>query len=279
MLNETKYLLVHADDAGLCHSENIATIDCLRKGIVNSYSIMTPCVGFDEIANFAKSNPEFDYGIHLTLTCEWETQKFGPILPIYEVPSLVDKNGYFFKTREELKSSASVIEMTLELEAQIAKAYDYGLTPSHLDSHMYSIGITRDFFSIYRNLGHKYNLPVFMNREVLSMVSKDSFIKESDFQIDHFHIGKYDDFISGTLEDYYYSVLDDLKPGLNILLLHPAYDNNEMRKITINHPNFGSKWRQSDFNFAISEKSKSKIEENNIQLIDWRTINRMKNKY
>lgn len=266
-----KYLIIHADDAGLCQSENKATIESLRRGIVNSYSIMATCSGFDEIARFAKNNPEFDYGIHLTLTCEWENQRFGPVLPITEVPSLVDEYGHFFKTREKLKNRASNIDIQKELEAQINKAYDYGLNPSHIDSHMYSVGISEAVFSIYRNLGVQYSLPVFMNQEVLSMVTRESLIKKDDFLIDHFFIGNFEDFKNGKLQEYYFKVLDELKPGINILLLHPAYDSEEMKEITVNHPNFGSEWRAIDFDFITSEKAKSKIMKNDIQLIDWRT--------
>ncbi len=93
----TKLLIVHADDAGLSHSGNRATIKSLQYGVVNSFSIMVPCPWFHEMAVFARKNPRFDYGIHLTLTCEWEYYRFDPVLPISEVPSLVDENGHFYK--------------------------------------------------------------------------------------------------------------------------------------------------------------------------------------
>ena len=80
-------LMVHADDAGLSCSENAATIEALETGIVNSYSIMVPCPWFLDMANFAKHHPQYDCGIHLTLTSEWKQYKFGPVLPYSEVPS------------------------------------------------------------------------------------------------------------------------------------------------------------------------------------------------
>lgn len=272
LLDKTKYLIVHADDAGLCHSENMATIQALKGGIVSSYSIMAPCSGFDEIAHFAKNNPQFDYGVHLTLTCEWESHRFGPVLPISEVPTLVDENGHFFKTRNELKSKASVNDIKKELEAQVKKSLAFGLTPSHLDSHMYSVAISAEVFSIYKELGIKYGLPVFMNKEVLSMVTDENYINQNDFLIEHLFMGNFADFKNGRLQEYYFDTLDNLKSGINILLLHPAFDDKEMKEITINHPNFGSKWRQIDFSFCTSEKANSKIIENNLKLINWKDI-------
>ena len=274
VFEETKFLIIHADDAGLSHSQNSAIIESLENGVVNSYSIMIPCPWFYEIGNYAKANSQFDYGIHLTLTCEWENYKFGPVSPIEDVKSLVDKNGYFFRTRDELKEFANEKEVKKELKAQIEKALNYGLNPTHIDSHMYSVGVNKEFFNLYKELGQFYNLPVLLNNKLLEMVGlnvKEN-INKNDFVFDDICIGNYKHFANNKLKKYYLDFIENIKSGVNIILIHPAFNDPEMKGITINHPNFGSEWRQIDFEIFTSQEIKSKIEKNNIQLITWKEL-------
>ncbi|MDZ7614761.1 MAG: polysaccharide deacetylase family protein [Flavobacteriaceae bacterium] len=227
-----------------------------------------------KLALFAKENPQFDYGIHLTLTCEWERYKFGPVLPVSEVQSLVDENGHFFKNREMLRNSASAAEIKNELHAQIEKAYACGLKPSHLDSHMYSVGAREDFFRVYKELGAAYNLPVLLNFQLMEMVglNDEQLLSQDDLTFDQVYVGKFEDFSEGNLPGYYNDVLKNMKSGLNIILIHPAFDDDEMKAVTVNHPNFGSKWRQIDFDYFISDECRQKIKENNIDLINWKDL-------
>ena len=271
---DTKLLMIHADDAGLSHSENIATIQALESGSINSYSTMVPCPWFQEMAQFSKQNPQFDNGIHLTLTCEWETYRFGPVLPIKEVPSLVDENGHFYKKRELLKEHALSEDVRKELQAQIEKALAFGLEPTHLDSHMYSVASRADFLDIYKDLGRIYDLPVFLNRQLVNEIglNANDCLGENDLVADYLFLGNIVDFKNGKLAEYYDNVLDNLSSGFNVLILHPAFDNLEMQGITVNHPNFGSEWRQTDYDYFTSEKCKSKLMANDIKLVTWKEI-------
>ena len=270
----SKLLIIHADDAGLCHAENSATIQAVKAGMVNSYSMMVPCPWFYEMAGFARQNPAIDYGIHLTLTCEWENYKFGPVLPIQEVPSLVDERGYFHPKRALLAQRAVGHEVRRELQAQIEKALSLGLTPSHLDSHMYSVGARLDFFAIYRELGSRYRLPTLINRHMMEAVGldADSHLREDDLVVDRVFLGTFAEYEKGRLAQYYAQVLTDLPAGLNMILIHPAFDNHEMQGITVNHPNFGSEWRQIDYDYFTSQPCRSRLQENDIELITWSDI-------
>lgn len=265
--------MIHADDAGLSHDENLATMEALKKGIVNSYSIMVPCQGFDEIAEFARIQPEYDYGIHLTLTCEWKNKRFGPVAEPHLVQSLVDENGHFYPKREQLAGKAVLKEVEIELIAQIEKALESGLAPSHLDSHMYSVGCRADIFQLYKSLGEKFNIPVLLNKSLLQMVglSKD-LIDKADQVIDHVFLGNYDDFNNGSLADSYSSMISGLPNGLSMLIIHPAFDTEEMREITEDHPNFGAQWRQIDFDVFTKIETRDLIRQQGAELVDWRDL-------
>jgi len=270
-----KLLIIHADDAGLSHSENQATIDALKRGLINSYSIMVSCPWFYEIAEFAVKNPNFDHGIHLTLTCEWNSYKFGPVLSRKEVPSLVDHQGYFFKSRQEVLNKAKPEEIRKELCAQIDRAYSFGLQPSHLDSHMYTLGASSEFLNLYREIGNLYQLPVMLNSKLITEVSSSKTIEpplENEVMIDHLYLGNFTDFENGTLSAYYANTLKELQPGINMILIHTAYDDHEMRAITRNHPNFGAAWRQIDLDFFTSDQCEDLLKEQKVQMISWTEI-------
>jgi len=271
----TKLLIIHADDAGLSHSENRATIQALNFGVVNSYSIMVPCPWFYEISSFALKNPNLDYGIHLTLTCEWNSFKFGPVLGQEKVPSLVNSHGYFYQKRQDVIENAVLKELRDELCAQIDRALSFGLKPSHLDSHMYTLGASQEFLSVYRDVGQQYKLPVMLNSQLLKEVSNDS-IKALDLNnevlIDKIYLGNFNDFKNNKLVEYYENSIKALQPGLNMILIHTAFNDPEMQAITKNHPNFGAEWRQLDLDFFTSITCKNIIKKQNIQMISWKEI-------
>ena len=83
----TKLIIIHADDLGETHAVNAAAMQALERGAVNSASMMVPCPWFPEIADFAKSHPDADLGLHLTLTSERVYYRWGPVAPADQVSS------------------------------------------------------------------------------------------------------------------------------------------------------------------------------------------------
>lgn len=272
---ESKLVLIHADDAGLSHSENRATIKALENGMVSSYSVMVPCPWFYQMAEYASKNPQFDHGVHLTLTCEWDSYKFGPVLSSKEVPSLVDEHGYFFKDRQQVIDNATLEDLNKEIKAQIERAYVLGLQPSHLDSHMYSLGAKPEFLQLYRDIGKEYRLPVMLNNELIenfSGLNVDQIPQGSEIFVDTVYLGQYDLFKNDKLSSYYEESLLNLKVGFNLVLIHPAFEDAEMKSVTINHPNFGAAWRQIDLDFFTSDRCKKILSADDIHLISWNEI-------
>src|SRR5260370_33332060 len=73
-----KLLIINGDDSGMCHAANMATIECLEKGLMRSATIMVPCPWFPEIASYANAHPEKDFGIHLCHTSKRTKDRWGP---------------------------------------------------------------------------------------------------------------------------------------------------------------------------------------------------------
>ncbi len=272
-MENKKYLMIHADDAGLAWSENLATQDGMINGSISSTSLMVPCPWFYEMAKFCLKNKNLDYGIHLTLTGEWKNYPFKPCSKKEEVYSLINKDGYFHPKRNHILLNADRDEVYIELKNQIDIAMSMGLNPSHLDSHMYTLGLREDLLEIYYKLGQEYKLPILLSKKLISYAGVDpnSLNLPSGKFIENVFMGSYDEFIGNGLHKFYDNILDNLPYGLSIILIHPAYDSEEMRQITVDHPNFGAKWRHDDINYFKSESCKKKLDDNNIKLVNWKS--------
>ncbi len=270
---DTKLLIIHADDMGVSHSSNAATIEAMESGMVNSASIMVPCPWFPEAAKYAANNRHLDFGIHLTLTSEWSQFRWGPVTPYNEVPGLVDEQHFFYPGWNGDMGDATAEEVEKELRAQIKRAIVWGIDITHLDTHMFALYLNSDYLHVYQKLGREYRVPVLLDRQWLDMRGLDpaEVTGKEDLVVDRLYMALPDQVENG-LDEYYINVLQSLNHGLNVLLIHPAFDNDEMRAVTKGFADFGSAWRQKDFDFFTSERCRKIIQKNNIRLVTWREI-------
>lgn len=52
-----RLLIIHADDLGMSHTVNRATLEALEQGWITSASIMVPCPWFPQVARWARNIP------------------------------------------------------------------------------------------------------------------------------------------------------------------------------------------------------------------------------
>jgi chitin disaccharide deacetylase len=270
---DAKLLIIHADDLGVAHSENAASISALGKHCVNSASIMVPCPWFPEMAAYAQLHPEIDFGLHITLTSEWKYYKWGPVTPAQDIPGLINKNGFFYSSVDSVIQNASALEVEEEIRNQVKRAIKFGVNPSHLDAHMYSVHHNLGFLKSYLKVGHEFNIPVFIYRQVESTlhINLDTVVSARDIIIDTILTAEVENYKTG-MADFYTTGLRNLKPGITYLIIHTAYDDDEMRAVTIEHEGWGAAWRQKDYDYFTSPLCVKLLKENNIYLVTWREI-------
>ena len=83
-------VILHADDVGMCHGANTAFVELSRIGALTCGSVMVPCPWFPEIAHIAAAETTLDLGVHLTLTSEWPSYRWGPLTRAGAGSGLVD---------------------------------------------------------------------------------------------------------------------------------------------------------------------------------------------
>lgn len=263
---DAKLLIIHADDLGVSHSENMASFEAIENGSVNSASVMMPTPWVLEVANYAKSHADtHDFGLHLVLSSEWKNYRWGPVSSTSKVPSLINEHGYF---HEGCRSGINIKEVEMELRAQIDRAYAMGLVPTHLDTHMGCLLQTEELIEVYLKMGQVYKLPVLISKELPLALAEKYDVKvilEDILTImpEQFEKG---------LNDYYINAIKNLKPGLSTFLIHTAYDNDELKGMTIDHPEWGNEWRQKDYDFFTSDSCVKILKKENIQLVTWRQV-------
>jgi hypothetical protein len=272
---DAKLLIIHADDLAVTHSEDMASFEALNRGAVSSASVMVPCPWLTEVANYAKAHPEADLGLHLTLGSEWITYKWGPISPRDQVPSLLDPHGYFYQFSEDAVQHMKPEEAEREIRAQLEFALKIGIHPTHLDSHMMMLYMRRDLAAVLVKIGHEYHLPFLMWKlpgvppdTYAGLTTPDDVTPERVFMAEP-------PIEPDAWLSYYTHFLQTVSPGVTELIVHLDYDDAEMRAVTVDHPDWGSAWRQRDFYMVTSPDFRKALKENHIVVVNWRDLGRL----
>ena len=277
---DDRVVIIHTDDIGMCQASIDAFTDMVDYGLISSGAVMVPCPWFLEAAAYARAHPQADLGVHLTLTSEWETYRWGPISTRDPASGLLDEQGFFHKSTQAVWQNADPEAAIAELEMQISRALEAGINLTHLDTHMGTVAHPK-LIPGYIQLATRYNLPAMIPR-----LSTEELIAVADVDDEtaQMFTGMIDmleemglpllDELSGLdlVEpegrlDQAKAALSALKPGLTHFIIHPSKDTPELRRIT-------SSWacRVADYETFTSDAMRDFIRAEGIQVIGYRGL-------
>lgn len=290
-----RYLIINADDFGMCKAANDAIMELFREGCVYSSTIMMPCKFAEDAAKFSVENPQYAIGVHLTLTNEWEARQ--PWGPLTDGKTIRNEEGRMWPENEDFEAHCNYDEAIAEVRAQIEKAESLGMKPVQIDNHMGSLyGMNGKYlmlpkvFKVCKEKGYPFRM---------CTTPKDSFCP------DGVPLGLYKFFcrFSGVLSKLYkvytpdYLILTDqvkslkdkktyeefrdeflrfhgeIPDGITETFIHPALDTDEIKGIT-------GTWQRRYWEYLLMKDpvTHKYFEDHNIKLISYRELIEMKKK-
>jgi len=240
-----KVLILHADDIGMCEEANMAVIPYLENQQIQSASVMMPCEYSDEFMEWYKANADYDIGLHLTLTSEWQTWRWSTVADKDLVPSLLNSDDFMWHSVAEVVQNAKPEEVEKEIRAQIEKALSLGVKPTHLDTHMGTLYHTDAFSKIFMDIADEYQIPALifdLSNDSIIQKFEDMGIPITDYFIarcNDYSMPKLDDFeyIPGgnsyeEFRDNFFEVVKSLNPGIAEIIFHPSVESDKLKEIT-----------------------------------------------
>jgi predicted glycoside hydrolase/deacetylase ChbG (UPF0249 family) len=273
---DSKLLIIHADDLAVAHSEDAASFDALDRGAVTSASIMIPCPWLTEVADYARAHPDADLGLHLTLTSEWKTYRWGPVSSTNTVPSLLDPSGYLWADTPEAVRNLKAAEAEREIRAQVERAIAMGIHPTHLDSHMGALFARPDLFAAYVKVAHEYKLPFLAFIAANMPAGLSSALSDKDVLINSVVIAN-PTVPTANWKSFYLDAIKNLKPGVTEIIVHLGHDDAELQAVTVDYADYGAAWRQRDYDVLTSPEFKQALVDNHIILIHWKDLKKLLN--
>ena len=271
--------IIHADDIGNSQASVSAFAELAAFGLVSSSAVMVPCGWFPAVASASRATPDADLGVHLTLTCEWDACRWGPLSSRDSESGMIDDEGYFYRTTELAQEHGRPEAVARELAAQIERALAAGMRPTHVDTHMGSV-FSAAFLPAYLDVARRYRLaPMFFRDDEAGWRTRGADAETAAIMAQ----------LSVQLEDAGVPLIDHiammpldapedrigqakrmfagLPAGLTHFILHPSHDTPEIRACSESWPS-----RVADLQAFMSEELRAYVRDIGIQVIGYRAL-------
>ena len=279
LADDDRAVIIHTDDIGMCQASVEAFADLDAAGIISSGAVMVPCPWFLEAAGYARLHPQADLGVHLTLTSEWKTYRWGPVSTRDPASGLLDEQGYFYAQTGPAQEHGDPAAAEAELDAQVARAVQAGIVPTHVDTHMGTVAHPK-FMSAYVQLAMKFGVLAMIFR--LDEAGWRAAGLEAEFartaaglvqQLEASGLPLLDAMSGMELDtdadrlERTKQAFTDLKPGITHFIIHPSKDTPELRAIT---PDW--RCRVADYQDFLNEELRQHIRQLGLQVIGYRAL-------
>ncbi len=256
---DAKLVIISADRIGTTHSSTAGGYAALRDGVATTGTIVMPGVWARHAAELYRGE---DLGVQLTLNSELDCFRWGPIT---NAPSLLDGDGGFPRTLEDLWDHADLDEVRRECRAQLERAVLWGFDVSHLTTHMAALQQRPEFFDVFVDLAARFDLPIRLEGHRAEINAGFPFrslaIERGVLFPDHFTLKR------GQTRSHVLEQLDGLAPGVTEVALNPALDEPEIHAID---PSAAGK--VADLTVALAQDTAQLIEQAGASLIGYREL-------
>lgn len=275
-----RWLIINADDFGLCEAANEAVERLFDAGAITTTTLMTPAPFAEDGIRRAKSNPGMKVGVHITTTAEYETYRWGAL--DQSCRSLMDADGYFYRTAKENLAHALREEMIKEINAQFDWMTARGVRPEHADSHMatvyglFGFSLMKEVLEICSGQGIHFRYPKrpeTFSGELPETVRKT--VEENVQLANELHVGLPEglytyDFDVKPQDSYeffrgeYMKMVRSIPEGVSELFMHPCIETDQLRSIN-------RQWKKRVWEYQVLQDPifRTCIEEEGIRLTSY----------
>ena len=287
-----KYLIVNADDYGMCNAANQAVAELFEGGYLKSATVMMPCPTARDAVEFSNAHPEYAIGIHLTMTSEWGKYRWKPLT---NGKTLLDEEGFMWHESDQVEKNASYADLEAEIRAQIDLAHSWGMKPSHTDNHMGSLyghytgrlGLAKMTLRVCGEYGYAYRLytkhdkricpngtPYFLYAAI-TLLSKKWGKKYNVVIPDYLLFPDWNDEMRVSYEVYRDTILkiwtNIPEDGVTETFIHPSVECDELKGIT-------GRWQDRVWEYQLMKDpyTHKYLKEHGVELISYRELIKMK---